>query len=305
MKNLTIVALFALAFAMAPFTSLAEAQQPQYPPVWTDILNLPGYSNMASGNFFSLANGSALQTADNIDLSGIFNTLSMPVSTLPASGGPYTCGGFPGNAGTAVSFIESNVGSGVAGVGFLGTFFAPAGGISSLMFYPNQNFYESVFFNDQPCYNGEREYGFFLVGNNSSVWAYWGTNEGSSPVVQGQLQLSADNNALKNGVTIQPNNEYYFEMYPVPDINNPSNCSFTIVVYTSDNTATPVFQANPSVTDFGAGNILTQDSNFCTSLASATGYVSANIEADPQVTGSLPSSSVLNLNMQRVFVGKD
>jgi hypothetical protein len=294
MKRTRTIALSTVALALLAAANLANAQQ--YPPVWTDILNLTNESNMASGNYYD-AGGSQAPIL-NTDLAGILptaNTLSMPQTHLPGTGGAVNCGNttnFP------VAFIESNQGTGVTGVGFLGTFNTP---------YPlnnlTGNLFESVFFNTNQCYNGGREYGFFLATYDSSIWAYWGTNENLSSVVQGQLQLNAANNVLGNGVTIQSNTEYYFEMYPV--LGAYGSCAFEIAVYTASNTTQPVFAAAPPITAYGATNILTADPSFCTGIASATGYVSANIEpASASISGTLPTSG-LYLNMQRVFVGKD
>ena len=68
-----------------------------------------------------------------------------------------------------------------------------------------------------------------------------------------------------------------------------------------------VYASAPNVSSFGGSAILTNDPGFCAGVASDTGYVSANIEpSSPAVSGSIPSlpDSRLNVNMQRVFVGK-
>jgi hypothetical protein len=293
-----------MALALSSLANVANAQQ--YPPVWTDIMNMPNQSNMASGNYYPV--GSGQPAILNTDITAIGNTLSMPQSNLPGTGGTgnSTCG----SISQPVAYLESNQGTGVTGVGFLGSFNSPGG----LLFPPyNQppyniqfqggNMWESVFFNENLCYNGQREYGFFLATSDNSIWAYWGTNENLA-TQQGQVQLNAQNNVLGNGVTIQPNTEYYFEMYPV--LGAYGSCAFEIAVYTANNTSQPVFAAAPPVTAYGGANILSVDPSFCTAIASDTGYVSANIEAAPWggVTGMLPPSSVLNLNLQRVFVGK-
>jgi hypothetical protein len=316
MKLPKVVVFLAMALVMLSLVNVSKAQQ--YPPVWTDIMNMTGDTNMASGNSYALGNGTQNNVL-NTDLAGIVNlsgtptpnTLTMPVSTLPGNGGTGACG----YVDQPVAFLESNQGTGITGVGFLGTFYAPGTGLLNspynaspynITFQPDSNFFESVFFNEAQCYNGsEREYGFFLAASNNSIWAYWGTNEGiPGSTVQGQVELNAENNVLGNGVTIQPNTQYYFEMYPV--LGAYGSCSFEIAVYTANNTSQPVFAAAPPITAYGAANILTVDPDFCSAIASDTGYVSANIEAAPwgAVTGNLPSASVLNLNFQRIFVGK-
>ncbi|HEY6351089.1 MAG TPA: hypothetical protein VI636_16925 [Candidatus Angelobacter sp.] len=297
-----------MASALLFVTAGASAQQ--YPPVWTDIMNMQSFTSMASGNYYAMGNNMT-EALLNTDLTGMPtpDTLSMPVATLPGSGGPFPpCGPVQ----QPVTFLESNEGTGITGVGFLGTFNSPGGLLFApynqppynITFQPDSNLFESVFFNERQCYDGEREYGFFLAASDNSIWAYWGTNEGLDSVVQGQVPLNAANNVLGNGVTIQPNAEYYFEMYPV--LGAYGSCTFEIVVYTADNTSQPVFAAAPPLTSYGAGNLFNVDPGFCNAVASETGYVSANIEAVPwgAVTGNLPSGSTLNLNMQRVFVGK-
>jgi hypothetical protein len=305
MKLSREVVLLTMALALLFVANVANAQQ--YPPVWTDILNQQGEwpPTMASGNYYALGNDSVLYSGVNTDLAGITpnpNTLSMHVTDLPASGGDVPCG----KVDNAVSYMESNSGTEITGVGFLGTFNAPAGGVTDLTFYPNQNLFESVFFNEDQCYgntigSNSREYGFFLAGSNSSIWAYWGTHENQGySQVHSQVQLNAANNVLGNGVTIQPGTEYYFEMYPV--LGAYGTCAFGIYVY---NTSFQLlFAAEPPLTSYGGDMILSDDPGFCTGIASDTGYVSANILAQPQVTGTLPASG-LNLNMQRVFVGKN
>jgi hypothetical protein len=271
----------------------------QYPPVWTDVMTHSGYFTMASGDYYSLANNGTVYSLPDIRLDQIQpvpKTLQMPVTTLPQPGGYFPgCG----NVGFALSFLETNYGWGIRGVGFLGSFNAPVGGVL-LNYVPNENLFESVFFNENFCYNGQREYGFFLAGNNSSIWAYWGTNENQPNVVQGQMELNAVNNILGNGVSIQPNTDYYYTMYPV--IGAYGSCSFQVSVY--DTNFQLKFSAAPPVTAYGASSILIADPSFCSGLASASGYVSANILASPGVSGSLPSTSQLNLKIHRLFVGK-
>jgi hypothetical protein len=159
--------------------------------------------------------------------------------------------------------------------------------------------FEAVFFNEDVCYGGTkgstaREYGFFLAGSNSSIWVYWGTHENQPSGVQAQIQLAG----------VNPNQEYYFEIVPT---GNKTSCSFQVTVLdTSYNQI--VNQTYPVDTDNYGGTITTADPAFCGAVTSSkgeTGYVSANIEAAPQISGILPPASELNLNMQRVFVGKD
>jgi hypothetical protein len=264
-------------------------------PVWTDILNVAGFGNMASGTYWRIGPNPQPGALVNTSLGSIGHTLALSVPTLTGLGnqtGSFTCGHVP----SPVTFIESNQGSGIKGVGFFGSFNAPPGGVP-LSYAPDNNLFESVFFHDDLCYGGSagsasREYGFFLAASNSSIWVYWGTHENRPTVVQAQVQLP-----------LSPNTMYYYEMYPV---GNSSSCGFQVIILgPSFNTVyTNFFHVNSH--NFG-GTITARDPGFCGALTApsgATGYVSANISASPGVSGALPPPSQLNTFMQRVFVGK-
>jgi len=277
----------------------AHAQQGQ--PIWTDILNLSGFGNMASGTYWQIGSSPQPGPIVNTNLTGISNRVSLSVSNLTGQKnqtGSYSCG----HVVSPVSFIESNQGTGIKGVGFQGQFNAPAGGVP-LTYQPNNNLFESVFFHEDPCYglasdgvtsdgNPSREYGFFLAGSNSSIWVYWGTHENQPSVVQAQLQLP-----------LSPNTQYFFEIYPT---GNGASCGFQVNILNSS--GGPVYNTwlDVNSNNFG-GTITGTDSGFCGSVTAAngdTGYVSANIAAGLLVSGTLPPSSQLNTSMQRVFVGK-
>jgi hypothetical protein len=316
------MAVFQVIALAAFFAGVADAQQ--YPPVWTDILTAqqtqPPYT-MASGNYYEIGNG-LLREASNTDLAGIGYTLTLGVTSLPASGAPAPspC---PGKIGFATSYIESNQGTGITGVGFLGQFNSPGaldaapynGQPYNIQFAPDNNLNQSVFFNENKCYGANgvggqdgpnangREYGFFLAANDNSIWAYWGTKENQGLAsVQDQMPLTAANNVLGNGVTIEPNTPYYFEMYPVSGAYG--SCSVETYVY--DTNFNLKFAAAPPIGAYGGTNILSVDPHFCTFIASDIGYVSANNQPGPLVKASeLPGTNVYNLSMQRVFVGKN
>ena len=279
--------------ALLPLFSANMAQEQCGTPCWTDVMNtdqqFTSPPNILSGNYYSLGQGIVVAGATNISYTEITpspSTLAFPtnVTSLPAEGGPGPCG----TVGKAVSYMASNPGSGIKGVGFQGTFNAPLGGVP-LTYTPNNNLWEAVFFNENTCYNGGREYGFELAGSVSGIYAYYGTNENTPSVAHINLSLAG----------VSPQVSYYFEMYP---IGNSSWCGFHVDVIKSDFSSQPInndYWVDPSVTD--------ADSQFCAVMTSATGetgYVSAGIEADPGVSGWLPSSSSLNLHLERVFVGK-
>jgi hypothetical protein len=245
---------------------------------------------LGSANYYALGDGKQWfgSPAYRIGLAQLTpqpHELRMPVTGLPARGGQGPCG----YVEKAVSFLESGPGQGITGIGFLGSFRAPAGGVP-LTYSPNQNFWEAFFFHENQCYAGHREYGFFLAGNNSSIWAYWGTNENQANVSQAVLPLNAANNSLGE-TTIQPNTDYYFEMYPTA---SEAGCGFAISVFDAGHRG--LFHANPAV----GPEILRSDPDFCGAIASDNGYITANIEADPEVAGRLPESGV-QLHLARVF----
>jgi hypothetical protein len=290
-----MVKLEVLAPLLAMASTMASAQQ-YPPPVWADILNLQGQSTAASGNYYRT--GQAV--VRNTDLAGITplaNTLTMPVTYLTGmGGGPVNCGN---STEYPLSFIESNAERGIKGVGFLGSFNSP---------YPlteltdaNGNpatLYQAVFYGDNPCYGGGREYGFFLDAYNNSIWVYWGAAENEGlPGAQGQLQIP----------DVYANTQYYFEMYPVAVADAPGGCKLQETVYLSNGWVWEALSQN--VTDFGGINILTYDPHFCDYLLQnypyqEDGYVSANITPGQPLSGSLPESG-LDLSIQRVFVGGD
>ncbi len=295
----------ATAPALLLVAKIATAQQG--PPTWTDVMNLPWDGNMASGTFWQVGSSPQPRPIRHTDLDRIHNTLSLPVSYLTGQQdqtGTYSCG----TVVSPVTFIESNLGTGVKGVGFEGTFIAQVGGVP-LAYRPNNNLFESVFFNEDPCYglssdgvssNGStsREYGFFLSGNGIGIYVYRGTHENQQGLfVQTVLPLT----------NVEPNTEYYFVIYPTGDS---TSCSFQVDVLdtgfgTVYSNLIPVDSFNYSAP--GAQPTITlADPDFCGSVTAQsgdTGYASANISAAPLVSGAVPASQYLNLNLQRLFVG--
>ena len=297
MKLSRVVASLTMALAVLLVERIANAQ-----PVWTDILNQPGFGSMASGTLWQIGGSPQPAPIWNTALAQINNRLSLSVPVLTGQRnqtGSYSCGAVL----SPVTFIESNQGTGIKGVGFQGAFNAPWGGVP-LTYFPDNNLFEAVFFHEDPCYgvasdgvssNGStsREYGFFLAGSNSSVWVYWGTHENQASVVQAQLQLPG----------VNPNTEYYFEIYPT---GNSSSCGFQVTVLNTGFGVVYNHWLDVNSNNFG-GTITATDPGFCGAITSAsgdTGYVSANITAGPLVSGTLPPASQLSTFMQRVFVGK-
>ncbi|MGH9764664.1 MAG: hypothetical protein ACREDR_13960, partial [Blastocatellia bacterium] len=69
MRLLRTIVFLTITLMLLLFVRTDQAQQ-QYPPVWTDIMNLTGYSNMASGNSYSLGNGTQCNVF-NTDIGGV------------------------------------------------------------------------------------------------------------------------------------------------------------------------------------------------------------------------------------------
>ena len=290
LSRLIVSLMTALVVLLVINVARAQAQ-----PVWTDVLNLTGFGNIASGTYWRIGPSPQPGALFNTNLAAIGNTLALSVPTLTGQGnqtGNFSCG----FVSSPMTFIESGQGSGIKGVGFLGKFNAPFGGVPR-SYAPDNNLFESVFFHEDFCYGGSpgstsREYGFFLAASNSSIWAYWGTHENLPSQVQAQVQLP-----------LSPNTLYYYEIYPT---GNSSSCGFQVTILDpSFNTVYNNF-FNVNSNNFG-GTITVTDPGFCGSVTASggdTGYVSANIAAAPLVSGTLPPSSQLNTFMQRVFVGK-
>lgn len=289
MKLSRAVACLTMVLAVLLVGHSASAQ-----PVWTDILNQPGFGNMASGTLWQIGPSPQPAAVVNTALPQIGNRVALAVPALTGAGnqtGSFSCGA----VGSPVSFLESNQGSGIKGVGFLGAFNAPFGGVP-LTYAPNNNLFEAVFFHEDRCYGGgggpSREYGFFLAGSNSSVWVYWGTHENQPSVVQAQIQLP-----------LNPNTEYYYEIYPT---GNSSSCGFQVTILNTGFGVVYSNQFNVNTSNFG-GTITVTDPGFCAAVTAAggdTGYVSANITTGPLVSGTLPPPGQLSTFMERVFVGK-
>lgn len=252
----------------------------QTAPVWTDIMNLPGYSNMASATFWQFSTGNN-QTVANTSI-GVYPNLK--VAGVSSTGKQVAC---DRTISTPVQYLESNYGTGLKGVGFLGTFGGSS--IPGSSFGAGAYLFESVFFSEQYCYNGGREYGFFYDPYGNGVWFYWGTNENLSNEVQAQ--------ALIPGVV--PNTEYYYEIYPV---RSGSSCSFQITILGTSFAS--VYSALIPVTanNYPTGSSITaMDPGFCAAVMSDNGYVTGTVQYSPVITG-IPAN--IDLNLQRVFVGK-
>jgi hypothetical protein len=337
-----------LAMALSPLCFAQAQNSPTTPPTWTDVMNSQTpCTTAACGNYFPLGGGSSPQYQTT--LSGVPNrTLALTNVTLPTNTSfPWNCGGTNSSNGTnlsatAVTFIETYRGSGISGVGFLGTFTNttpftltvtnPVTGQQQAA-----NLFESVFFNENQCYGNNgvgagdgpdangREYGFVLASStNTELFAYWGTMENVNTAQVNFPLIAANNMQTTGAATPVAGQEYYYEMYPfLTSDPPPANCGFQINIYTANNTVNPIFKATVPVNGGPTANqpesgivtapatstaISGADSSFCSVIASTAGdigFVSANIEPPSNAGGTLPSTGNLNLNLQRLFVGKN
>src|SRR5882724_9436151 len=144
MKVSREIRLLTMAFTLSFISNIANAQQGQ--PVWTDILTMPNQSSMQSGNYWQIGPNPQPGTVFNTYLDGINHMVSLSVATLTGAN-DQTGNGSCGSVGSPATYIETNKGFGIKGVGFLGAFNAQAGGVP-LTYYPNNNLFEAVFFHE-------------------------------------------------------------------------------------------------------------------------------------------------------------
>lgn len=264
-----------VVFALIAVTCYAQA------PVWTDIMNQTGFSNMASGTFWQFAAGNDQQ----ITSTSIGARPNLKVAGASANEWQAVCNR---TITTPVQFLESNFGTGLKGVGFLGTFGGSS--IPGSSFGPGAYLFESVFFSEQYCYNGGREYGFFYDPYGNGTWFYWGTNENLASEVQAQALIP----------NVLPNVEYYFEIYPVAI---GSTCNFQVTVLNTSFASVYSALVPVGSNNYPAGQSITKaDPGFCSAVTSPeSGYVTTTVQYSPTIT-NLPAT--IDLNLQRVFVGK-
>ncbi len=156
-------------------------------PTWTDIMNHTGYTTMASGVYWEFSNQDTnnYNEVTQTDIASLPNSPNLGVprdsigNPVTAGGNDPVCTSQPSYWTTSPPYyrvpqqrIESYYGAGVKGVGFLGTF--GAGSVGT--FYSGSYLFESVYFHEQSCYFGGREFGFFYDAYNGDIYAYWEVN---------------------------------------------------------------------------------------------------------------------------------
>jgi hypothetical protein len=264
--------------------------------VWTQILSSTNPNSNQSGVYKVFNNGYSETTGTDIAQHPI---LSVP---LNGQGAPQSTGGYDSNCESAPSFwtgslppyrypeelLQSNyiTNPGIIGLEFLGT--VGSGSISSPG--SGSNLIQSVFFSEQPCYFGGREYGFVYNRVTGNFQAYWGTNENCGPC--SGMTIEADAYDLPNSLL---NQNYYFEMWPV--FVNSSTCYFELEVQGPPPSYT--VEWGPYATQDVNSAIRGADSNFCTAIKSESGYITAGIVYQPTI-GSIASSNALSLTTIKV-----
>lgn len=294
-----------LTFALLFNANVASAQR----YVGDGILDYAGSQYQSSpymytGNYWNI--GGSPSSLSDTDLTNISNTLAFSTTSLPGSGGSWTCNGTNYSVNDE-AFIESTQGATITGFKFLGTFNNNNGPITNLT--PAQNLFETVFFNENQCYtpgsstNPSREYGFFLTTYTNQIWAYWSTYTNNSTYVSGvQFPIPS----------VSVGTAYYYEIYPVTSGSGIQNgCGFQIYVW---NTSGQLLSGYPLSVDvdganlptggaiYGSLSVTSQDSGFCSDIQSDAGYISANIANPYNASGSIPDSSTLNLYLYAVAV---
>lgn len=278
-------------------------------PVWTDVMNLTGYTNAASATYWEFSNGDPKnyqQTAKtNI---AAYSTLGIPrnAGVLATSGGnDPTCTVKPSYWTTKPPYfrnpqqrLQSYFANGIKGVGFLGTF---EGGFLGT-FATNSYLIQTVYFSEQGCYFGGREMGFWYNQYDGLVYAYWEINANcGGSYCTGPSDANCTN--CTSGVDIAHNvpignfvnAQEYFEIYPT---GNATACSFQVNVI-SQSFASLFNQSYPVGTD-----ITMIDPVFCSNMTATTGesgYVTAGTVYGPTISSASTSNELI---LSRVFVGK-
>ena len=298
-------------------------------PAWTQIVQLTGYTTEASGQYSQMNNGSATRVSDT-------NVASYPNLVIPSS--PYggtndsACASPPswwtasvppqGPSRAPHARMVSNYGPIVGsykGFGFYGTFGGGSVGSGA------GSIQEAVFFHEQPCYFGGREYGFTYDPVSDYLSVYWSTNtncgssncsappgfnlgtEISGPTYTTFIQPGTGFSSV--GSTCTASSPCFFEMYPVA---SGSSCYFHVNIWGPPNAQPPYAnwysRDTPKVDDSSQSpSVTSADPGFCSSILSEHGDITATNEYHPTLS-SIPSSIKIWLDQESftsgIFVGK-
>lgn len=279
-------------------------------PVWTDIMNATRYTTAASGTYWEFSaldlNGYRQVPKTNIASYSVMGVPRSNTGTAVAAGGndPF-CTVKPSYWTTKPPYyrnpqqrIQSYQALGIKGVGFFGTF--EEGFLGT--FATGSYLIQSVYFSEQQCYFGGREFGFWYDAYSGNVYAYWEINAncGASYCTG---PTDANCTGCTSGVDIAHNvpigsflnAQYYFSMYPT---GTASSCAFQVNVMTGAY-VTQLNQSIPVTTD-----ITSVDPAFCANVLGSsgeTGYVTAGTVYGPSISSISTSNELI---LSRVFVGK-
>ncbi len=308
--------------------AVATATSTQAQPVWTQIMDQTGQSTEASGQYYQMNNGS-ITHANNTDVA------SYPYMQIP-SGPPFGgtndsyCTSPPSwwtasvPAGGIVrgpqSRLESNYGpasGSYKGIGIYGTF--GGGSVTG----SGGSILEAVYFNEQKCYFGGREYGFFYNPATDNLTAYWSTNSNcgtSNCSAPSGYNSGTEISGPTAGTFTQPGTGWstsgsycgstypcYFAMYPVA---SGSSCYFEVEIIGGSPPVYVTYYSSPTP-DVNAASqspsVTSADPNFCSAIEAEDGYFTAGIVYTPTLT-SFSSSIELWLDQQSftsgMYVGK-
>lgn len=297
-------------------------------PTWTQIENQTNQTTEASGIYFKM--DGTLSSTPKTDVTA-FPTMHIPASNSWTS--DTTCSSAPSYWVPSVppsrpphERIVSNLGPSVGsykGVGFYGSF--GGGTLGS----GGGNVNEAVYFHEQPCYFGGREYGFSYDAGSDNLIYYWSTNSncttsGTNCTTPTGFNSGDEVSGPPSGAATEPltgfstsgtkcttSSPCFFEMWPVA---SGTTCYFAIEIigpgpsYTRQWPTTGSGAYHTATVDTYTPTVTTPDPHFCTNILSESGYITATAQYTPTLS-SIPSTVELNLDLQStftsgVFVGK-
>lgn len=275
-------------------------------PVWTDIMNQTGQTNALSGVYWEFNNG--FRTVPKTSIA-TFSVMSVPRSNV---GTPVVAGGNDPSCTVQPSYwstkppyyrnpqqrLESYQMTGVKGVGFLGNF--QSGTLGN--FGTGSYLIQTVYFHEQGCYQGGREFGIWFDEYNQTMYAYWEVNANCGAAY---CTAPSDSNCTgcKSGVDaahnepigLWANSQEYFAIYPT---GNASSCAMQVTIISPSfamlyNKSLPV-----------GSDITSIDPAFCANVTAPvgeSGYVTAGTLYGPMISSVALSNELI---LSRVFVGK-
>lgn len=318
-------------------TSLITSLNAQ--PTWTQILSDTSKTDERSGTYYAI-NTQAASPVTGVDVSSFSTSpyLQIPSEIPSGSGYAYADDGvctsgpswwtasipMDGQSRPPSSRIVSNYGPATGsykGIGLNGAFGGPGSGVLS----GGGTMNEAVYFHEQPCYFGGREYGFSYDPVNDFLIGYWSTNSNCGTGAQNCSAPSGFNSGDEisgptygsftepgtgfstAGMTCTTGSPCFFEMYPVA---SGSSCYFHISIVGPGPSYTSYFSADTPNVDAGSQSpsVTSADPNFCSAIEAESGYITATTQYSPSLS-SVPSSVQLYLDYQStftwgIFVGK-